>query len=271
MTFDIITLFPDIIEAYFRYGVLSRAVRNGLLEIRTHQLRDYSLLPHQKVDDPIFGTGRGMLFRPEPLDAVLKVCKQKQPSAKVVYMTPQGVSLNNRLARELAAEPGLIVISSRYEGVDARWIRKRVDIEISTGDYVLTGGEVPALALVDSVSRFLKGTIETDSVEEDSFENGLLEYEHFTEPLIYEGEEVPKVLRSGNHKRVEDFRLAGSLKKTYFNRPDLFLDFEVPIKESLTKNAVRSLQKRNQQISSYLKEIQKISKEWSDVRRAQKR
>ncbi len=271
MTFDVITLFPEMIDTYFRFGVLSRAVQTGLIEVTAHQLRDYLINPSQRVDACLFGIGRGMLFRPEPLDQALEVCKEKHSQAKVVYLTPQGVPLTNSLARELSAESGLILVSSRYEGTDARWIHKNVDMEISTGDYVLTGGEIPALSVIDSVSRFLKGMIESSSVEEDSFENGLLEYEHFTEPLVYKGEKVPDVLRSGNHGKVEAYRLQSSLKKTYFNRSDLFRDFEIPIEEPLTRDPIKKLRKKNKQVSDYLKQIQKISKEWINVRRAQKR
>lgn len=267
MVFHIITQFPEMIENYLKFGILSRAAGESKIHVETHDPRKYPVDRYGHIDGRVFGGGKGMLYRPEPLDETIAEIRQTEPETLVVSLTPQGVPLTNRLVRRLAKEKSLTLLSSRYEGIDARVTRQMVDLEVSIGDYVLTGGELPALVLLDAVSRFVEGTIKTESADCDSFENGLLEYEHYTDPLEFRGEEVPEVLRSGNHKDIEAFRRASSLRKTYMNRPDLIRDLETPCQAGETSHPVRKLQRTNRQRLEYCLELEKIAKEWKYVRR----
>ena len=267
MVFHIITIFPELIRSYAEYGVFSRALKKGLVKVVAHDLRENALNQYGQIDDRIFGSGKGMLFRPEPLAKMVRNMKKSEPDAKVVYLTPQGGVFDNKKAKALSKEKSVILISSRYEGIDARIVDSLVDEEISVGDYVLTGGELPALTIVDAATRFIEGTIQGASAEYDSFENGLLEHDHYTRPEVFEGMEVPPVLRKGNHKEIEEFRKFGSLKKTFFSRPELLADYELPVSAGKTKDELKALKRENAQLRDYLKDIQKISKEWRYVRR----
>lgn len=267
MVFHIITLFPEMIRNYLEFGILSRAQKQNTIVLDVIDLRKAAVDKYGHVDEGVFGPGKGMLFRPEPLDQVLTEIKNKKPGARVIYLTPQGKRFTNKDARRLSQEQDLVFIAARYEGIDSRIVDLWVDEEISIGDYVLTGGELPALVLLDSIARFIDGSIKKESADEDSFENGLLEYDHYTEPLVFKGLEVPEVLRAGNHKDVEQYRLFSSLRKTFLNRPDLIRDYQLETDAGMTENRVKILKRKNDQLSSYLKAIQIISKEWKHGRR----
>lgn len=267
MVFHVITIFPELIKSYLDYGILSRAMKKGLLEVKVHDLRDNALNKYGQIDDRIFGSGKGMLFRPEPLAKMIRDIKKEEPRVKVVYLTPQGALFDNKKAKALSKEKSVILISSRYEGIDARIVESLVDEEISIGDYVLTGGELPALTVVDAAARFIDGTIKDASAEKESFEDGLLEHDHYTRPEVFEEREVPPVLRKGNHKEIEEYRLYGSLKKTYFSRPELLADHSPSQDAGQTKDELKALKRTNSQMRDYLKDMEKISKEWKYVRR----
>jgi tRNA (guanine37-N1)-methyltransferase len=267
VVFHIITIFPQMIETYLSFGILARASGEGLINVQTHNLRDFAVDRYGHIDGNIFGGGRGMLYRPEPLGEMIAKLKAESPGCKTVYLTPQGRRFTNKLAREYSKAESVILITARYEGADARVISEMADDEISTGDYVLTGGELPALCFVDAVSRFVEGSIKAESADSDSFENGLLEYDHYTEPLDYKGLKVPDVLRGGNHQMIERFRIFSSLRKTYFNRPEMLLDYEPVVSAGATKDFVKQLKRKNTGLKEYLKDIEKISKEWKNGRR----
>lgn len=267
MMFRVITIFPELVKSYLDYGILSRAMKKGLVDVKVHDLRDYALNRYGQIDDRIFGSGKGMLFRPEPLAKMIRDIKKEEPGARVVYLTPQGPLFNNKKAKALSKEKSVVLISSRYEGIDARIVEGLVDEEISIGDYVLTGGELPALAVIDAVTRFVDGAIQDASAEKESFENGLLEHDHYTRPEVFEGNEVPPVLRKGNHKEIETYRLYGCLKKTYFSRPELLAGHMPELSAGETKDELKALKRTNSQMRDYLKDIEKISKEWKYVRR----
>ncbi len=264
MIFNVITIFPQLIKNYLEYGVLSRAIKEKLIAAEIYDLREYAVNKYGQIDGRIFGSGRGMLFRPEPLDQTINLIKKKHPGSRVIYLSPGGQMFNNRTAKRLAGEESVILVSARYEGIDSRIVRKHVDEELSIGDYVLTGGELPALIVMDSVSRFIEGFIKTESAGNDSFENGLLEHDHFTQPIEFSGMNVPDVLRSGNHKEIGKYRLYNSLKKTYFNRIDLLNGFSFIPDGGKTGNEIKALRRKNQQLAEFLKNIEKISKEWKD-------
>jgi tRNA (guanine37-N1)-methyltransferase len=222
MKFDILTLFPAMFTGPFSESIIKRAVDNGLIKIDLHNIRDYAVDKHKTTDDSPYGGGAGMVMKAEPLSACIEAVTADGVASKVVLTTPQGRPLNHAMAKELAAEERLIVICGRYEGVDDRVKTLFVDYEISLGDFVLTGGELVAMALVDAVSRFIPGVLgSAESVESDSFADGLLEYPHFTRPADFRGLSVPPVLMSGNHAEIASWRRRQSLSKTRMVRPDL--------------------------------------------------
>jgi tRNA (guanine37-N1)-methyltransferase len=227
MRIDVVTLFPELFDLPLRTSVIGRAVERGLLEFATHDLREHGLGPHRSVDDYPYGGGAGMVLRPEPLAAA--ITPLRQDGAHVVLLDPAGERLTDALARELAGLPHLALVCGRYEGIDERG-RALADREVSIGDYVLTGGELPALVLVDAVTRLLPGVIEDESSAGDSFAAGLLEHPQYTRPEMFEGQAVPAVLRSGHHGEVERWRRRESLRRTLQRRPDL-LD-SAPLTES---------------------------------------
>jgi len=267
MVFHIITIFPEMIRGYLEYGILSRAMKKDLVQVVVHDLREFALNRYGQIDDKIFGSGKGMLFRPEPLAEAIRGILEKEPEAKVIHLTPQGGAFDNKKAKRISKEKSVILIASRYEGIDERIVESLVDEEISVGDYVLTGGELPALAVVDAATRFIDGAIQESSADLESFENGLLEHGHYTRPEEFEGMKVPEVLRKGNHRDIEEYRRYGSLRKTYFNRPELLLDHGPVLDPGSTADPVKALKRTNGQLRDYLKEIEKISKEWIYVRR----
>lgn len=190
MKFSILTLFPEMFET-LKSSVLGRAVENNLIEIQTINIRDFSKDKHKKVDDTPYGGGAGMLIKPDVVYDAYSSIKNK---GKVIYMSPQGKTLTQKKVKELSKEKEIIILCGHYEGIDQRVIDKIVDEEISIGDYVLTGGEIPAMVLIDSVSRYVEGVLKEDSVKEESFSNGILEYPQYTRPEIFLGEKVPEIL-----------------------------------------------------------------------------
>ncbi len=218
MKIDILTLFPESF-APFKESIISRAQKNGVIEINIINIRDFTLDKHKKCDDTPFGGGAGMLMSVQPVyDAVKSVLTDK---SKVVYPSPSGRVFNSAISQQLAQNEHLIFICGHYEGIDQRLIELFDADEISIGDYVLTGGEIPTMAIVDSLLRFVHGVLKEGSLEEESFSNGLLEYPQYTRPQVFEGLAVPEVLLSGNHQEIAKFRHAESLKKTQRVRPDL--------------------------------------------------
>lgn len=219
MRIDVFTIFPDLIEGYASRSLLGKAQQRGLLDVRAHDLRSETVDPHRSVDDSPFGGGAGMVLMPEPIfTAVEKV----QPPRPLFFLGPGGRRLDQGLARELAATDGFSLLCGRYEGVDHRVIDHLVDGEISIGDYVLAGGEVAALVVIEAVGRLVPGVMGNDtSADEESFSDGLLEYPQYTRPAEFRGWEVPAVLRSGDHAKVARWRRAKALEKTVRERPDL--------------------------------------------------
>ena len=218
MVIDILTLFPDMFNGIFNESIIKRAIDEGKVEINLHNFREYSTDPHNKVDDTPYGGGAGMVLTPQPIFDCVRALKKD--NSKVILLTPDGELYKEKRAYDLSHESHLILICGHYEGFDER-IRSICDMELSIGDYVLTGGEIPSMVLVDSIVRLLPGVIEEESHINDSFNNNLLDYPTYTKPRVYEGMEVPEVLLSGNHKRIEEYRLEESLKRTRERRPDL--------------------------------------------------
>ena len=224
MKFDVLTLFPEMFEPV-KQSILGRAIEKDLINVNLINIRDFSKDKHKKVDDTPYGGGAGMVIRPDVVyDAYMSV---KDENAKVIYMSPQGKTLNQDKVKDLSKEQHLIILCGHYEGIDQRVIDEIVDEEISIGDYVLTGGEIPAMALIDSVSRYVEGVISNESTAEESFTNNLLEYPQYTRPEVFMDIEVPEVLKSGHHENINKWRRAESLKNTYKKRPDLLKDVEL--------------------------------------------
>jgi tRNA (guanine37-N1)-methyltransferase len=223
MWVGVISLFPDMFRSVTDYGVTGQAVKKGLLSIETWNPRDFTHDKHRTVDDRPYGGGPGMLMMVQPLRDAIHAAKQASPGkTKVIYLSPQGRKLDQIGVEELAKNDNLVLICGRYEGVDERIIQTEVDEEWSIGDFVMTGGEIPAMTLIDSVSRFVPGVLgDFASAEEDSFANGLLDCPHYTRPEVLEDLEVPSVLKSGNHKDIRRWRLKQSLGRTWLRRPEL--------------------------------------------------
>lgn len=219
MKFDVLTLFPEMFEM-MQKSVIGRALDKKLIEINCVNMRDFSKDKHKKVDDTVYGGGAGMLIRPDVVwDSYQSVKTEK---AKVIYLSPQGKTLTQETVLDLAKQEHLILLCGHYEGIDQRVLDKIVDEEISIGDYVLTGGELPAMVLIDTVSRYVEGVLSEGSTEEESFSNGLLEYPQYTRPEVFEGEKVPEVLLSGHHENIKNWRKKQAFKRTMKKRPDLW-------------------------------------------------
>jgi tRNA (guanine37-N1)-methyltransferase len=221
---DVLTIFPGILEGPLRESLLGRAIDDGLVEVNVHDIRDFSGDKHRQVDDESYGGGPGMVLKPEPVFAAVEALG---PGARrTLLLSPAGRRLDQALVRELAAEPWLVLIAGRYEGVDERVVQGLPAEEVSIGDYVLSGGEIPALVVVEAVTRLVPGVIgRGESHERDSFgPDGLLDHPHYTRPAEFRGMEVPEVLRSGDHAEIERWRREAALEKTRRNRPDLLRD-----------------------------------------------
>ena len=222
LRFDIVSIFPGMFESPFADSIIQRAWEEGLLDLRVHDLRDYSLNKHRKVDDTPFGGGVGMVMNVEPIARVIAAIKKEVPETRTILLSPGGRPFDQEKAWELSRLPSLTLICGRYEGIDERVRLHFVDEEISIGDYVLTGGEIPAMVLVEAISRLVPGVLgDPESVVEESFTDGLLEYPQYTRPRDYQGFKVPEILISGDHKKIRDWQNAEAVKKTARVRPDL--------------------------------------------------
>jgi tRNA (guanine37-N1)-methyltransferase len=232
MRFDVLTLFPAMFSAYLDESILLRAQASGLIDIHIHNIREWAIDKHRVTDEPPYGGGGGMVLKPEPIFVAIASIQKtnatySQPP-KVIYLSPQGRQLTQQIARDLSLEPWLILLCGRYEGIDERVSDLLVDDEISIGDYVLTGGELPALVLIDSVSRLIPGVVGNDkAVADDSFTTGLLEGPHYTRPEVFQGLTVPDVLRSGHAGEIRRWRREQALRRTWQRRPDLLLSAEL--------------------------------------------
>lgn len=219
MNIEVLTLFPEMFPGPLSAGVTGRGLATGLVRLKVHNLRDYTHDRHRQVDDVPYGGGAGMVLKPEPIFEAVRAREGKGP---VILLTPQGELLNQRLVRQLAGHDDIYLICGRYEGVDERVATHLVDKEISIGDYVLTGGELPAMVVIDAVSRLVGGVLGSEeSPKDESFDQHLLEYPHYTRPAEFEGHEVPEVLRSGHHAEIERWRRVQAAERTRRRRPDL--------------------------------------------------
>jgi len=221
MRIDILTLFPKMFEGVLGESIIKRARKKGKVDIRVHNLRDWTDDKHRKVDDKPFGGGPGMVIKPQPLfDAVLDL---KKRSSKVILMTPQGKTLDQPIAKKLSGYKHIIIVCGHYEGIDERFRKRLVTDEISLGDFVLTGGEIPAMALIDTLVRLVPGVVgDKDSLEFESFASGLLEYPQYTRPAEFRGLKVPEVLLSGDHNKIDLWRREMAMKRTKARRPDMY-------------------------------------------------
>ena len=215
-------------DSFFTTSILGRAIENNLVSIKAHNIRDFAANKHKQADDYPYGGGAGMVMMPQPLSDCIKHVltryseREKREVPKVIYLSPQGRVLTQELAQQLSKESALVLLCGHYEGIDQRVIDRYVDMEVSIGDYVLTGGEIPAMVLIDCVTRLIPGVLgSSESIAEESHSDGLLEYPQYTRPAVYDGHEVPQVLLSGNHKKIEEWRRKQSLKNTLKKRPDL--------------------------------------------------
>jgi tRNA (guanine37-N1)-methyltransferase len=237
MRIDVVTLFPELFDAPLRTSIIGRAAARGIFEVAVHDLREHGLGRHRSVDDYPYGGGAGMVIRPEPLFAALGPLREA--GANVILLDPAGEQLSDALARKLAELPHLALVCGRYEGIDER-ARGLVDRELSIGDYVLTGGELPALVVIDAVVRLLPGAIDEASHRSDSFAAGLLEHPQYTRPEVFRGMGVPPVLLSGNHAEIDRWRRRASLRRTLARRPDLLASADLTAADRRELDALRS-------------------------------
>ncbi|MBM3144505.1 MAG: tRNA (guanosine(37)-N1)-methyltransferase TrmD [Chloroflexi bacterium] len=228
MRFDVFTLFPEVLEPYLHSSILKRASERGLAQYYWHNIRDWAMDKHHVTDDEPYGGGGGMVMKVGPIFASVEDIVGAPPSCPVILLTPQGRLFTQTVAREFAQQPRLALIAGRYEGIDDRVREHLVSDEISIGDYVLTGGEIPALVLIDAITRLLPGVLgDPDAPQKDSHAQGLLEYPHYTRPADFRGWGVPEVLRSGDHARIERWRREQSLRRTWERRPELLETVEL--------------------------------------------
>ena len=223
MKFDIITLFPEMFSAIKEEGVIARAIKKSLISINTWQLRDFSLNKYKNVDEKPYGGGPGMVIQVKPIRDCISKIKQLSPNTKVIYLSPQGKKLDQSLVEELATFESITLLCGRYEGIDERIIENDIDFEISIGDYVISGGELAAMVVIDGISRCLPGVLGNEMSLKDSFTDNLLDCPHYTRPESIDGQTVPEVLLSGNQAKIDAWRLEQSIKKTKQKRPDLLL------------------------------------------------
>ena len=238
MQFDVITLFPPMFEAITQHGITRRALEQGRYQLQLWNPRDFTLDNHRTVDDRPYGGGPGMVMLAEPLDAAIDAALNRQRKLaigkpKVLCLTPQGERLNDQMVRSLAQQPGLVLLAGRYEGIDERLIQHRVDLELSIGDYVLSGGELAAMALIDAVVRHLPGALgDAESAAQESFAAGMLDCPHYPRPEVWQELAVPAVLLSGNHAAIARWRLKQSLGRTWLRRPDILAQRQLTKEES---------------------------------------
>ena len=236
MNFHVLTLFPEMIEQGLSTSITGRALEQNIIGLNAVNIRDFSVEKHGKVDDYTYGGGAGMLMQAEPVYRTYKSVEEKIPknrTKRVIYVTPQGQTFTQQKAKELSGADDLIFLCGHYEGIDERVLEQKVTDFVSIGDYVLTGGELPAMVMIDTISRLIPGVIkEQESYEEDSFYHGLLEYPHYTRPQNFEGMEVPEVLLSGHHENIRKWRKKESLRRTLLRRPDLLEHYELNKEEA---------------------------------------
>ena len=231
MNFGILTIFPEIFDSFLAHGIVRRAIESGIIRVTPVNIRDFAGGKHRTTDDRPYGGGAGMVMKPEPLTEAIAHARKRIPDGPVILLSPQGRPFTQPLAQELALRNGLIFVCGRYEGVDER-IYAHIDDEISVGDYVLTGGEPAAMVMIDAVTRLLPDALGgADSAESDSFSDHLLEYAQYTRPPVFEGEDIPDVLLSGNHADIASWRLESSLIRTLLKRPDLLADKKLSDRE----------------------------------------
>ena len=221
MQFDVITLFPEMFSAIKDEGVIARSIKKSLLSVNTYQLRDFSDNKHRNIDDKPYGGGAGMVMQVKPIRDCINKIKQDKPKTKVIYLSPQGKKLTHKIAKELSTLDSITLLCGRYEGVDERAIEHDVDMEISIGDYVISGGELAAMVLIDAVSRQISGVLGNQESLNDSFANGLLDYPHYTRPEEVDGQIVPEVLLSGHQANIDAWRQSQAIQNTQKKRKDL--------------------------------------------------
>ena len=237
MRFDVLTLFPEMFEP-IKQSIIGKAEEKQLIDINLINIRDFSKDKHKKVDDTPYGGGAGMVMKADVVYDAYKSINAK--NAKVIYLTPQGKVLNQQKVEKLSEEEHLILLCGHYEGIDQRVIDKIVDEEISIGDYVLTGGEIPAMVLIDSVSRYVEGVLSEDSTSEESFSQGILEYPQYTRPETFEDAKVPEILLSGHHENINKWRRCQALKNTYLKRPELLENVELSKEDKKYLNEIKN-------------------------------
>jgi tRNA (guanine37-N1)-methyltransferase len=248
MKFVVLTIFPEMFDPFWDHGIIRRAIDQKKIFASTLNIRDYAADKHHVTDDRPYGGGSGMVMKLEPLAGAIRAANRKVPSAKTILLTPQGRVFNQKVAEKLASFDELILVCGRYEGVDERISHELIDYEISVGDFVLTGGELAAMVIIDAVTRLIPETLGgEDAAAKDSFSNGLLEHAHYTRPQTFEGNQVPEVLLSGHHQEIENWRLESSLMRTLLKRADLLQ------KKSLGKNEIEILKKWSRSIEDILK------------------
>ena len=224
MKFDIITLFPEMFSAIQEEGVIARAMKSSLISINTWQLRDFSSNKYKNVDEKPYGGGAGMVMQVKPIRDCITKIKQSSPNTRVIYLSPQGKKLDQDLVEELETFESITMLCGRYEGVDERVIENDIDIEISIGDYVISGGELAAMVVIDAISRRIPGVLGNEVSLKDSFTDHLLDFPHYTRPEVIDGQSVPKALLSGDQSKIDAWRLEQSIKKTKQKRPDLLVE-----------------------------------------------
>lgn len=243
MRFDVFSLIPHVLQPYLDASILQRAIQNNLLEVFQHDIRAWATDKHHVTDDAPFGGGGGMVMKPEPIFSAVEEVLGSPPACPVIMLTPQGRTYTQKIAQELSAHPRLALLCGRYEGFDERIREHLVTDEISIGDYVLTGGELPALILIDSIARLIPGTLgDPDGAQDDSFASGLLEYPHYTRPAEFRGWRVPEVLLSGNHAKIERWRRDQALLRTLKRRPELIDKVELSKKDIKFLEQVNNLE-----------------------------
>jgi len=247
MFFTVLTIFPEMFDPFWAHGIIRKAIEEQKILTSAINIRDYAEDRHQVTDDRPYGGGSGMVMKPEPLAGAIRAATRTAAEVKTVLLTPQGSVFDQGMARELASSDGLILVCGRYEGVDERVCHDLIDYEISTGDYVLTGGELAAMIVIDAVTRLIPGTLGGEqAAEKDSFADGLLEHAHYTRPRIFEGHEVPEVLLSGHHQEIDQWRLESSLMRTLLKRSDLLQ------KKDLDQQEIEILKKWHYEIEKLL-------------------
>ena len=257
MRFDILTIFPQLLDSPLQEGIIRRAAAAGKIRVSIHDIRDFALDKHAMTDDRPFGGGEGMVMKPEPIAAALGAIEEKSPGGRVVFLSPQGRTYTQETAERLAAHEHLILLCGRYEGVDERIRENYVDEEISIGDYILTGGELAAMVLIDSITRLLPGVLGCeDSAENDTFSRGLLKNPQYTRPREFAGHAVPEVLLSGDHAAIAEWRLVASVRQTLEKRPELLARavFSRDELRVLKKNRLLEAVEQNQRAFMPLKE-----------------